>query len=110
MSIVNNIVLYEFQGYHVDLEIGDPSVIFHSQQRRKDVFLYDKLCLQAILACSAKSSLRNTMMEMGILKLLLKVLQFHKEDIEIHSLIAQTLANLAIEEKMHKSFHLTGDN
>lgn len=92
----------------MDLEVGDPSVIYHSQRKGKAIFLYDKLCLQAILDCSSKSFLRSIMMEKGILKMLFKVLQSHKSEAEIHSLIAQILANLAIEEKFRKCIYATG--
>lgn len=100
---------YYLQGYNVDLEIGDPSVLYRSQRKEKAVFLYDKLCLQAILDCSSKSFLRTIMMEKGILKLLFKVLESHKGDAEIHSLIAQILANLAIEEKFRNCIYVTGN-
>ena len=83
-------------------------MIYRSQQKQKSMFFYDKLCLQAILECSSKNFLRTVMMEKGILKLLLKVLQAHQDDAEIHSLIAQIIANLTVEEKFRNCIHVTG--
>lgn len=94
--------------YSVDLEVGDPSVLFHSQQKKKSVFLFNKYILKMFLCYSTRSSYRNTMIKNGILEVLLKVWKCHENEPEILSLIGQILANIALEEKFTKIIYMSG--
>ncbi|KFM68708.1 Protein SERAC1, partial [Stegodyphus mimosarum] len=91
-----------------DYELEDLTNIYHSQQKRKAVVTFHKLCLEAILAHSAVKSHKYIMVEKGVMKLLLKILKCHENDYQFQSLIAQILANFSLEEEFAKIFSVTG--
>ncbi|GBN78505.1 hypothetical protein AVEN_116984-1, partial [Araneus ventricosus] len=89
-------------------ELEDSYRIYHTERKKKVSVTFDKLCLQTLLGYSARKSHRALMFEKGILKLLLSVLKLHEDDSEFQSIIAQILANLALEEKFANALHVTG--
>ncbi|GBN70693.1 hypothetical protein AVEN_187387-1, partial [Araneus ventricosus] len=89
-------------------ELEDSYRIYHTERKKKVSVTFDKLCLQTLLGYSARKSHRALMFEKGILKMLLSVLKLHEDDSEFQSIIAQILANLALEEKFANALHVTG--
>lgn len=49
------------------------------------------------------------MLEKGVLKFLSGILKHHESDSEFQSLIAQILANIALEKASLKAFHIAGN-
>ncbi|GIX73639.1 protein SERAC1 [Caerostris extrusa] len=89
-------------------ELEDAYKIYHMARRKKASFTFDKLCLQALLGYSSMKSHRTLMFENGVLEVLLSALKLHEGDRHFESIIAQIIANLAIEDKFANAFHVTG--
>lgn len=71
--------------------------------------MFDKISLQALLGLSSVQSNRLLMLEKGVLKFLSGILKHHESDSEFQSLIAQILANIALEKASLKAFHIAGN-
>ncbi|GFS39137.1 protein SERAC1 [Nephila pilipes] len=89
-------------------ELEDSYEIYHSERKKKTSFMFDKLCLQVLLGYSSMKSHRYLMFEKGVLKVLHSVSKLYKDNKEFQSVIAQILANLALEDANAKDFHVTG--
>lgn len=82
--------------------------IEHQRPRKAPPESVEKFCLQALLSHSTIPSHRMMMVEKGGLQLLHKVIASRKENLSIQSLVCQIIANLALEEKLHKSLFMSG--
>ncbi|GFY48931.1 protein SERAC1 [Trichonephila inaurata madagascariensis] len=94
------------EGWNSELE--DSYEIYHSERKKKASFIFDKLCLQVLLGYSSMKSHRSLMFEKGVLKVLYSVSKLYEDNREFQSMIAQILANLALEDMYAKDFHITG--
>ncbi|XP_054708699.1 protein SERAC1-like [Uloborus diversus] len=90
------------------MELDDQAGIYHSLQKKKAIATFHKASLEAILACSAVKLYRDILKKLGILELLFRMVEYHENDLEFHSLIAQVLANFALDESSLNEFHITG--
>ncbi|GFX13585.1 uncharacterized protein TNCV_3136581 [Trichonephila clavipes] len=93
------------EGWNSELE--DSCEIYHSERKKKASFIFDKLCLQVLLGYSSMKSHRSLMFEKGVLKVLYSVSKLYEDNREFQSMIAQILANLALEDMYAKDFHIT---
>ncbi|KAG8196298.1 hypothetical protein JTE90_023850 [Oedothorax gibbosus] len=99
-------LLKEQQEWNTEPE--DSITLFHSERRRKEELMFDKVSLQAISGLSSVQSYRLEMLEKGVLKFLEGILKHHKCDTEFQSLIAQILANIALEKESLTHLHESG--
>ncbi|XP_037282655.1 protein SERAC1 [Rhipicephalus microplus] len=69
----------------------------------------EMLCLQALLSHTALPEHRRFLVEeLGVLPLLQRVLQEHAHDMALHSLVAQMVANLALDSALHDHIFRAG--
>lgn len=65
-------------------------------------------CLQALLSHTVLPRHRKLLVEKGVLPLLQRVVQEHPQDIQLHSLVAQMVANLALDSALHRPLFRAG--
>lgn len=67
------------------------------------------LCLQALLSHTVLAEHRRLLVEeLGVLPLLQRVLHEHAHDVPLHSLVAQMVANLALDPALHERLFRAG--
>ncbi|XP_075532594.1 protein SERAC1-like isoform X4 [Dermacentor variabilis] len=77
--------------------------------RRPAVGEAELLCLQALLSHTALPEHRRVLVEeLGVLPLLQRVLHEHAHDLTLHSLVAQMIANLALDSSLHEHIFRAG--
>ncbi|XP_077497959.1 protein SERAC1-like isoform X2 [Amblyomma americanum] len=77
--------------------------------RRPAVGQAELLCLQALLSHTALPEHRRLLVEkLAVLPLLQRVLHEHTHDVALHSLVAQMLANLALDPALHEPIFRAG--